>query len=41
DLGEKFMLEMMDYNTFIKDRPLGSCHLELTRELAKEVLRML
>ncbi|CAG8709322.1 20589_t:CDS:2 [Cetraspora pellucida] len=37
DLGEKFMLEMMNYNTFIKDKPLGSCHLEVTHELVREV----
>ncbi|KAF0424593.1 transmembrane protein [Gigaspora margarita] len=36
-LGEKFMLEVMDFNTFINDRPLGNCHLEVTRELVKEL----
>ncbi|CAG8587909.1 32748_t:CDS:2, partial [Racocetra persica] len=36
-LGEKFMLEVMDFNTFTRDKPLGSCNLEVTRELAKEL----
>ncbi|CAG8462401.1 6009_t:CDS:10 [Racocetra fulgida] len=36
-IGEKFMLEVMDFNTFIKDRPLGNCHLEITDELVREV----
>ncbi|CAG8780240.1 1735_t:CDS:2, partial [Cetraspora pellucida] len=35
-LNEKFKLEVMDFNTFIKDKPLGDCHLEVNRELAKE-----
>ncbi|CAG8606221.1 7209_t:CDS:2, partial [Racocetra fulgida] len=36
-IGEKFMFEVMDFNTFIKDRPLGNHHFEVTRELAKEL----
>ncbi|CAG8464283.1 19587_t:CDS:2 [Gigaspora margarita] len=36
-LGKKFMLEVMDFNTFIKDRSLGNCYLEVTHELVKEL----
>ncbi|CAG8817097.1 27329_t:CDS:2, partial [Dentiscutata erythropus] len=36
-IGEKLILDVMDFNTFIKDKPLGNCHLEITHELVKEV----
>ncbi|CAG8668188.1 6739_t:CDS:2, partial [Dentiscutata heterogama] len=34
-IGEKFILEVMDFNTIIKHRPLGNCQLD-TCELIKE-----
>ncbi|CAG8591221.1 5967_t:CDS:10, partial [Diversispora eburnea] len=36
-IGDKFILEVMDFNKFIKDKPLGICHFEVTRELVNEV----
>ncbi|RIB23800.1 C2 domain-containing protein [Gigaspora rosea] len=36
-IGEKFILDVMDFNTFIKDKPLGNCTLDITGELVKEV----
>ncbi|CAG8539279.1 12049_t:CDS:2, partial [Cetraspora pellucida] len=36
-IGEKFILEVMDFNAFIKDKLIGKCDLEITRELVREV----
>ncbi|CAG8832754.1 5300_t:CDS:2, partial [Racocetra persica] len=36
-IGEKFILEAMDFNAFIKDKTIGKCHLEITPELVREV----
>ncbi|CAG8564968.1 9875_t:CDS:10, partial [Dentiscutata erythropus] len=36
-IGEKFILDVMGFNTFVKDNPLGNCHLKITTELVKEV----
>ncbi|CAG8803114.1 5426_t:CDS:2, partial [Racocetra fulgida] len=36
-IGEKFILEAMDFNTFIKDKTIGKCYLEITPELVREV----
>ncbi|RIB10936.1 hypothetical protein C2G38_2145813 [Gigaspora rosea] len=36
-IGEKFILDVMDFNAFIKDKPLGNCILDITGELVKEV----
>ncbi|CAG8695139.1 2335_t:CDS:2, partial [Acaulospora morrowiae] len=37
NIGEKFILDLMDYNNFARHRPLGNCTLEITREIVKEV----
>lgn len=37
NIGDKFILEVMDYNVFLKDKPLGNCAFEVTEELVKEV----
>ncbi|KAF0333165.1 membrane bound c2 domain-containing protein [Gigaspora margarita] len=36
-VGEKFILEAMSFNIYIKDKPLGNWHLEISDELVKEV----
>ncbi|KAF0430579.1 membrane bound c2 domain-containing protein [Gigaspora margarita] len=36
-IGDKFILDVMDFNTFVKDKPLGNCTLDITGELVKEV----
>lgn len=36
DIGDKFIFEVMDYNAFIKDKPLGQYTFEVNRELVKE-----
>jgi len=37
DIGDKFVLDVMDFNTFTKDKPLGNCVFEVNREIVKEV----
>ncbi|CAG8589293.1 862_t:CDS:10, partial [Diversispora eburnea] len=37
NMGDKFIFEVMDFNTFTKDKSLGICQFEVTRELVKEV----
>ncbi|CAG8486360.1 2534_t:CDS:10, partial [Funneliformis caledonium] len=37
NIGDKFILEVMDFNTFTKDKTLGQCVFEVTREVVKEV----
>ncbi|CAG8748334.1 37351_t:CDS:2, partial [Gigaspora margarita] len=37
NIGEKFILDVMDFNTIINDEPLGNCTLDITGELVKEV----
>jgi hypothetical protein len=37
NIGDKFILEVMHFNTFIKDKPLGHCIFEVTKELVNEV----
>ncbi|CAG8810959.1 30816_t:CDS:2, partial [Gigaspora margarita] len=36
-IGEKFILDVMDFNTFIQDKALGNCTLDINGELVKEV----
>jgi len=36
-IGEKFIFEVMDYNTVTKHKPLGQVTFEVTRDLVKEV----
>uniref|UniRef100_U9TKX4 C2 domain-containing protein n=1 Tax=Rhizophagus irregularis (strain DAOM 181602 / DAOM 197198 / MUCL 43194) TaxID=747089 RepID=U9TKX4_RHIID len=37
NIGDKFILDVMDFNAFTKDKPLGHCTFEVTKELVKEV----
>ncbi|CAI2184396.1 5980_t:CDS:2, partial [Funneliformis geosporum] len=37
NIGDKFVLDVMDFNTFTKDKPLGQYVFEVTKELVKEV----
>ena len=37
NIDEKFIFEVMDFNEFIKDRSLGCCTFEVTKQLIKEV----
>jgi len=37
NIGDKFILDVMDFNAFTKDKPLGHYTFEVTKELIKEV----
>jgi Ca2+-dependent lipid-binding protein len=37
NFGDKFILDVMDFNSFTKDKPLGYVIFEVTKELVKEV----
>jgi Ca2+-dependent lipid-binding protein len=36
NIGDKFILDVMDFNAFTKDKTLGHCTFEVTKELVKE-----
>ncbi|PKY15242.1 hypothetical protein RhiirB3_520262 [Rhizophagus irregularis] len=37
NIGDKFILDIIDFNSFTKDKPLGYVIFEVTKELVKEV----